>query len=154
MARRHYSKLTTGTNPFVCQYCALKTHGALLKQSQSEVKKPKFELASTQATLSDCTQTQRDAQLQVEAITVNQLQSDFEEIKIELAGTKATPLKPLKLSCDTQRGKVTSPDTEMLPLAMLWLPVRVVVSHTYISKSIAHSVSSQRMIISDKLGSV
>ena len=117
VACHHYSELTIGTNPFVCQFCALKTYGALIKQLQSEVRRLKFELASTKATLSEHTQIQRDAQTRVEAKTVNQLQSDFEEIKIELAGTKATPLKPLKLSCDTQRGKVTSPDTETLPLS-------------------------------------
>ena len=33
--RHHYSKLTMGTNPFVCQFCALETYGALVKQLQS-----------------------------------------------------------------------------------------------------------------------
>jgi len=110
VTRRHYSKLTTGTNPFVCQFCALKTYGALVKQLQSEAEWLKFELASTKATLSEHTQTQRDAQPRVEAKTVNQLQSDVEEIKIELAGTKAALLEQSKFSLDTQPGKATSPD--------------------------------------------
>jgi len=156
VTRRHYSELTTGTNPFVCQFCALKMYGALVKQLQSEVERLKFKLASIKATLSEHTQTQRDAHPQVEAKAVNQLQSDVEEIKIELAGTKATHLEQLKLSWDTQPGKVTSPDavnSEMLPLSYA-VVASVRSGKPSKSKSIAHSVPSQRIIISDKLGSV
>ena len=138
-----------GTNPFVCQFCALKTYGALIKQLQSEVRRLKFELASTKATLSEHTQIQRDAQTRVEAKTVNQLQSDFEEIKIELAGTKATRLEQSKLSWDTQLGKVTSPDavnSETLPLSFA-VVASVRGGKPSKFKSVAHSVPR---IISDK----
>ena len=152
MTHRHYSKLTTGTNPFVCQFCALKTYGALVKQLQSEVERLNFKLASTKVTLSEHTQTQRDDQPQVEAKTVNQLQSDVEEIKIEFAGTKAALLEQSKLSWDMQPGKATSPDT--VNSGTLPLSYAVVASardgKPSQSKAIAHSVPSQRMIISDK----
>jgi len=72
VTRYHYSELTTGTNPFVCQFCALKMYRPLVKQLQSEVERLKFDLASTKATLSEHTQTQRDAHLQVEATNYSQ----------------------------------------------------------------------------------
>jgi len=61
------------------------------------------------------TQLWREAQLQVEVKTVNQLQSDVEETKVELAGTKATLLERSKLSWNMQPGKTTSTDAENSP---------------------------------------
>jgi len=150
----HYSELTTALTPLFASFAgALKTYGALVKQLQSEVERLKFELASTKATLSEHTQTQRDAQLQVGAKTVNQLLSDVEEIKIELAGTKAALLEQSKFSMDTQPGKATSPDAvnseTALPLSYVVVAAARGGKPTK-SKAIAHSVPSQRMIISDK----
>ena len=99
VTRYHYSKLTTGTNPFVCQFCALKTYGALVKQLQSEVERLKSELASTKPPSRNIHKHRGMliAQPQVIAKTVNQLQLDVEEIKIELAGTKACyPLREIE----------------------------------------------------------
>jgi len=148
---RHYSKLTMGTNPFVCQFWALKMYGALVKQLQSEVERLKFKLASTKATLSEHTQSQRGAHPQVEAKTNYSQMLKKSRLSL-LAQRLPTLLEQSKLSWDTQPGKVTSPDTinsETLPLSY----AVVASARSDIpskSKPIAHSVPSQRMIIFDK----
>ena len=51
----HYEKLTTGAEPFVCMFCSLKTHRALVSQLQLEVENLKAELASTKTALQERT---------------------------------------------------------------------------------------------------
>jgi len=149
VTRRHYSELTMGTNPFVCQFCALKMYRALTKQLQSEVERLEFELASIKATLSEHTQTpQRDAHPQVEAKT-NYSQILKKSRLSLLAQRLPTLLEQSKLSWDTQPGKVTSPDTinsETLPLSYA-VVASVRGGKPSKFKSISHSVPR---IISDK----
>lgn len=51
----HYEKLTVGAEPFVCLFCSLKSHRALVLQLQSEVEGLKTELVSTKITLQERT---------------------------------------------------------------------------------------------------
>ena len=51
VTRDHYAKLSTGVDPFVCQFCMLKIYRAMVIQLQSEVERLKSELASTKVTL-------------------------------------------------------------------------------------------------------
>jgi len=53
VTRYHYEKLTAGSEPFVCMFCSLKTHRALVSQLQLEVENLKTELASTKTALQE-----------------------------------------------------------------------------------------------------
>ena len=67
VTRYHYEKLTAGAEPFVCMFCWLKTHRALVSQLQLEVENLKTELASTKTALQESNQSLTEEMLEVKA---------------------------------------------------------------------------------------
>ena len=67
VTRYHYEKLTAGAEPFVCMFCSLKTHRALVSQLQLEVENLKTELASTKTSLQESNQSLTEEMLAVKA---------------------------------------------------------------------------------------
>lgn len=51
VTKHQYANLKDGNNPFVCQWCSLKTTGAIIHQLQSEVASLQAELAKTKEEL-------------------------------------------------------------------------------------------------------
>ena len=67
VTRYHYEKLTAGAEPFVCMFCSLKTHRALVSQLQLEVENLQTELASTKTALQESNQSLTEEMLEVKA---------------------------------------------------------------------------------------